>query len=149
MAREATFTFIPASQMENHADVDMVVSYNKVQRCLNFSKKCPETMELIGKYVRFYVDTKKNTLAWHLFEKENGFEALSDLKEIKEVKTMTKGYGKGTGKEYPTSRITVQVPIAAIRSLKIDLEENYNKITVKKYKPQSLLTEQQFYYIEF
>lgn len=144
MAREATFNFIPASQMANHSDAELIVSYNKTQRQLFFSSKSKEALDMIGKFVRFYVDVQKNTLAWHIFEKEKGFEALTDLKEVKSIKIKT-----GPGGKYSSIKIIVQIPIEAIRSLKIKPDGSYKKMVVKKYKPISLLTENQFYYISF
>lgn len=128
MAREASFNFIPIKQAINH-DVELLVSINLTQNRLYFLKKCPESKYLIGKYLKFFVDKDKKTLAWSLVE-----GGLSDLSGAKKVTQNPAGIG-------------VLVPQLA-QALGLPNVGTYQKLTVKTYRTQGLLDATKYNYVE-
>lgn len=141
MTREANFTFIPASQLGNHSKVGLIASISLKQHFLSFGLKATDVELLIGKYVKFYVDTQKNTLAWKLFTKEHSFDSLGEYKEIKEVRM-------GKGDKKIGRQIRIQIPANAWHALKFNTEpKKHQKLEVKTYKPAGFLEDSEFHYI--
>ncbi len=136
MAREATFNFIPSSQLGNHKDEGLICSFNITSQQLQFSTKCPETNDLINKYIRFYVDEQKKTLAWRFLE-EKSLGELKDYFQIKEV--IYKNIRK----------VSVRLSKVLVEALKLNVNQKYLKMEVKRYKPQGYLVDEEYHYITF
>lgn len=135
MSREAAFNFIPVSQLGINTHKGLLVHLDKKNRFLTFSSKCIEAKDLIGHYLKFFVDKQKNVLGWRILEVEKGFEPLGDYFPIKEVSST----------KY--TQIKVYVPKVVIDSLKFKDGTKYSNLGVKTYQPGGLLKEQEYYYI--
>ncbi len=138
MAREATFTFIPAHQVDRiHEGGEWTVTImTKPAKAMSFPSKHPETISLIGKYLNFYVDQSKNTIAWKVFAKGD----LADLTNAMPVRQ----HEFKTGNSISSS---VKVSITkALNALKFEEGKSYKKLIVKKYRPQGMLNDGKDYY---
>lgn len=139
MSRERTFNFIPSSQLEDTREKDMIVSFYKAGNQLVFSKKYYQIDVIKNKFIRFYVDVSKRTLAWRYLE-EKSFGELKDYAQIKEVVQGKKG----------NTIVKAYVPQSCVDALKLKEESKYNKLEVHKYKPGGLLDiGEEYYYISF
>ncbi len=136
MSREASFNFIPQNLLGNNKDSGQMVSFNLQTQMITFSMKCHDTKNLIGKWVKFYVDSGKNTLAWKLID-EKDFADLKGYNQIKQV-----NYND-------TLQVKVYVPKVCVDSLKLKKGVRYIKIPVKQYKTQDRLMPEEFNYISF
>lgn len=133
MAREASFSFIPAALLGNNTKVGLTVSIGLKTHFLTFSLKATGVEDLVGRYVKFYIDTQKNTLAWKLFDKENSLQALGDYHLIKEEILKNKGQVHGR-------QIRVYLPANIFHVLKFNPDsKKHLKLDVKTYKSQGLL----------
>ncbi len=132
MAREAKFTFIPAHLAKKVISEDSGLwkasIYTNPQKVITFPSRHPETVNLIGKYVTFFVDIHKNTLGWKVFKQGE----LGDLTNAVAVrKTMT------TGDSY-----TVKIPIAnALNAMKFTQGNSYKALEVERYREQGMLND--------
>lgn len=135
MSREAKFNFIPENQLGNHVDEGLKVSFSPKTSMLKFSNKSPETAGLTGKFVKFYIDTAKNTLAWKWLTKETCFENLEAYSQVKET-----NYGG-------TKAVQIYVPKKVIGALKLKEGASYSSMLVKRYVETGLLTEEQYHYV--
>lgn len=134
--REAKFNFIPESQLGGSNATPLSVSFNTKTRLLSFGRRSDGVKDIIGKHVKFYVDTTKNTLAWRMFSEGN----LGDLKDMHQIKSRKVGNSEA---------IRLYVPHRAYNALKLSTEKKYNGMNVNSYKPAGLLTEEEFHYIHF
>lgn len=138
MGREAKFNFIPAHQVSKLFADDRefkVTLRTKGAMMISFPSNHPETKNLVGKYLQFFVDTEKNTLAWKVFE----HGTFTDLMECMPVRS-----NKTTGESFT---INVSCSIA-LRNLTFEKDVIYKKLPVEKYGQQGMLNDgKKFYYI--
>lgn len=138
MAREAKFNFIPAHLASTVivGDRELAVTlYTKPQKAIAFPIHHPETRQLVGKYLQFFVDSGKNVLGWKVFDKGE----LADLKNAVQVV------------EYKSKTSTSVKCSASLPMKNLDFMEGhtYKKLKVAKYKEQGMLNDgKTIYYIE-
>lgn len=131
--RQSKFNFVPLHQevpKEQVARVTVETKYGKVRFLKD--KMFPELQEkVINKFIRFYIDKEKKTLAWRLFEEGT----LDDLKMYKKITTTTNAAG--------TLVITSDINIKRL----FPEGKTYKNLEVKEYKAQRLLESNTFYYV--
>lgn len=138
MPREHKFNFIPAHQVDKvfaeNQELFVTVT-TRPQKLITFPVNHPETRELIGKYLQFFVDTNKNIMGWKVFERGE----LGDLKWASVVEEQKVG-------KYSSVKVRAKVAINAV-----DYEEgkSYKKLQVRKYKESGMLADGRItYYVE-
>ena len=99
---------------------------------MSFSRRAAGVENLVGKFVKFYVDKKKNTLAFKVMDEKE----LSSLK----------GYRKITKYTTPKwSVIRVGIPAVCFENLKIT---NTKKLKVLMWESTSPLDRSVYYYVQ-
>lgn len=131
MPREASFNFIPSHQIKNTIDIDLHATISIKHSKITFSAKSYMTKELAGKFIKFFIDAEKNTLAFRILEENS----LGSMREYRKIKICERS--KAT---------SCSIPKICIESLKTT-ETSYKKILVKTYKPTGLLAGEIYHYM--
>lgn len=135
--RPPKFNFIPAHHAapKKHEISSRVVTVNTKQASLFFSTLDPEAVLMVGKYLKFFVDKEKNTLAWKVFEK-------GELDDLKSAKIVEERIDEVTGKRR-LIRVNISVPL---KSLKYEPNQTFKKLKLNLYNSQEFLDDKKSYY---
>lgn len=131
MAREATFTFVPETQLTSRSsDPEFRVTITQ-SGMLYIPREVIEIYDLDKKYFKFYADVQKKAIAWKYFSEGD----LGELQKIRKIGITPNGAGQ----------ISINKLLSAI-GVK-DLIGSISDIPVRTYKPQDLLSEEVNYII--
>lgn len=135
MSREASFTFIPESQLTStRVGKDHTVSINGKYGYFRLSNDYIRDNNLAGKYIKLYADKQKKAIGWKVM-KETSLAALKDYRKI----TLYEKNIKGT--ICHSSSIGIG---SIIKALGVK-DKVYKKLPIHTYKEQGLLTEEYHY----
>lgn len=132
--KDATFNFEPITlaNLSRKKSRQKGVTVNIQRGTIIFSKQYIEDNHLAGKYIKFFVDTKKLALGWSLIEKTS---FLTDLKEYKQIKL-------GKAKVYLLSIAT------AVKQFNFSVNvKTFKGLQVKKYLCQYNSQPRTIYYV--
>ena len=129
MPREKTFNFIPETQLKSSSHAfQHHVSITRLA-VMVFSKGAVEEYGLIGKYIKFYADPTKKTIAWTIFDRGT----QGDLVGLRELKAYKNGI--------------VQTSIGRLlKSIDVKPKGSMNKLPVFEYN--DLLEKKTYCYVE-
>ena len=131
MSREKKFNFISVTQiMKVKEKADPKCSFNLKTSFISFLSANPDIDQYRNRFVKLYVDARKNSVAWKFIE--NG-EKLADSEGIAQIKDFAGG-------------LKLYVPKRLVQLLDVRPGIKYVSMPIGKYQ-DSVLDDKPFYYI--